>query len=68
MSDYLKSGDGFSSARDQRWRYQGRPWRQEHILKSFVLALKLKLLALASKPARPRKRPVLGSRTTLFFD
>ena len=28
----------------------------------------MKSLALASKPASPQKCPVLGTRTTLFFD
>ena len=35
----------------------GRPWPRGHNLKS-----------LASKPASPRKCPVLGSRTALFFE
>ena len=44
----------------------GDAWPRGHNLKS--LALKVKSLALASKPASPRKCPVLGSRTALFFD
>ena len=35
---------------------------------SLALASKLKSLALASKPTSPRKCPVLGSRTAVFFD
>ena len=37
-------------------------------MKSLALASRVKLLALASKPASSRKCPVLGSRTALFFD
>ena len=47
----------------QRWSPQGRPWPRGrprgHILKS---------LALASKPEVLENRPVLGSRTALFFE
>ena len=50
------------------------PWQRwsplEHNLMSLYLTSKLKSLALtlASKPASPRKWPVHGSRTALFFD
>ena len=42
----------------RRWSPQGRPWPRGHILKS---------LTLASKPQVLKNCPVLGSRTTLFF-
>ena len=45
--------------------------KQSGVLKDVLLkslASKVKSLALASKPASPRKCPVLGSRTALFFD
>ena len=42
------------------WRFKEQRWSpQGHNLKS---------LALASKPTRPQKCPVLSSRTALFFD
>ena len=44
----------------QRWSPQG------HILKS--LALKVKSLALASRPQVLENWPVLGSRTAVFFE
>ena len=34
----------------------------------FGLGLEAQVLALASKPTSPRKYPVLGSRTALFFN
>ena len=49
----------------QRRSPQKRP--RGHILK-VLLALKLKSLALVSKPRSPRKYPVLGSGTVLFFN
>ena len=49
---------------DQRWSPRGRPWLPGHNLKS----LASKVNFLASKPTSPRKCPVLGSRTALFFD
>ena len=56
----------------QRWSPRGRPCPpgrpRGHNLKSLTLALKAKSLTMASKPSSPRKYPVLGSRTTLFFD
>ena len=59
----------------QRWSPRGRPWPRGrprgHILKSLALALASKVkslaLALASKPQVLENRPVLGSRTALFF-
>ena len=45
--------------------------KQSGVLKDVLLkslASKVKSLPLASKPASPRKCPVLGSRTALFFD
>ena len=45
---------------NQRWSPRG------HILKS--LASKFKSLALASRPQVLENRPVLGSRTALFFE
>ena len=58
----------------QRWSPRGRPWPRGrprgHILKSLALASKVKslALALASKPQVLENCPVLGSRTTLFFE
>ena len=60
----------------QRWSPRGRPWPRGrprgHILKSLALALASKVkslaLALASKPQVLENRPVLGSRTALFFE
>ena len=52
----------------QRWSPSGRPWPRGHILKSLALALKVKSLALASKPQVLENYPVLGSRTALFFE
>ena len=49
----------------QRWSPRGRPWPRGQILKS--LASKVKSLALASRPQVLENRPVLGSRTALFF-
>ena len=48
----------------QRWSPQGHPcyWHVE------VLGLASKLKSLALKPTSPRKCPVLGSRTPLFFE
>ena len=55
---------------EQRWSSRGRPWPlgrpREHILKS--LALKVKSLALASRPQVLENWPVLGSRTALIFE
>ena len=55
----------------QRWSPRGRPWPRGrprgHILKSLALALKVKSLALASRPQVLENWPVLGSRTALFF-
>ena len=45
---------------------QERFWPCGHIFKLLALASNLKLLAL--KPSSPRKFPVFGSRTALFFD
>ena len=50
----------------QRWSPRGRPWPRGHILKS--LALKVKSLALASRPQVLENWPVLGSRTAVFFE
>ena len=47
----------------QRWSPRGHPWPQVR-----PIGQNLKSLALASKPSNPRKYPVLGSRTTFFFD
>ena len=52
----------------QRWSPRGRPWPRGHILKSLALALKIKSLALASRPQVLKNWPVLGSRTALFFE
>ena len=51
----------FDCCKNQRWSPRGRPWPREHprghIFKS-----------LASKPQVLKNRPVLGSRTALFFE
>ena len=49
---------------DQRWSPRG------HILKSLALASKVKflVLVLASRPQVLENRPVLGSRTAVFFE
>ena len=56
----------------QRWSPRGRPWPRGrprgHILKSLALASKVKSLALASRPQVLENWPVLGSKTTLFFE
>ena len=52
------------SCNQQRWSPRGRPWPRGHILKS--LASKVK--SLASRPQVLENRPVLGSRTALFFE
>ena len=53
---------------EQRWSPRGRPWPRGHILKSLALASKVKSLALASRPQVLENWPVLGSRTTIFFE
>ena len=50
----------------QTWSPRRRAWPRGHIFKFLALASKLKFLA--SKPTSPRKFPVLGSRTALFFE
>ena len=59
----------------QRWRPRGRPWPrrlEDYILKSSsrmnfeVLGLEGQVLGLEA--SSPRKWPVLGSRTALFFE
>ena len=52
------------SCNQQRWSPRGRPWPRGHILKS--LASKIK--SLASRPQVLKNRPVLGSRTAVFFE
>ena len=56
----------------QMWSPRGRHWPRGHphghILKSLALALKVKFLALASKPQVLENWPVLGSKTALFFE
>ena len=58
--------------RKQKWSPRGRPWPRGrprgHILKSLALALKVKSLALASRPQVLENWPVLGSRTAVFFE
>ena len=58
----------FYATKYQRWSPRGRSWPRGHKLKYLTLASKVKSLALASKPASPRKFPVLGSRIAIFFD
>ena len=55
---------------NQRWSPRGRPWPRGQILKSLALASKVKslALALASRPQVLENWPVLGSRTTLYFE
>ena len=57
---------------NQRWSLRGHPWprggARGHILMYLALALKIKSLALASKPQVLVNCPVLGSRTALFFE
>ena len=52
----------FAWSDNQRWSPRG------HILKSLALALKVKSLALASRPQVLENWTVLGSRTALFFE
>ena len=48
---------------DQRWSPRERIWPRGH-----PRGHNLKSLALVSKPGSPQKCPVLGLRTSLFFD
>ena len=50
-------------AKYQRWSPRGRPWPQGRPRGQI-----LKSLALATKPQVLENWPVLGSRTTLFFE
>ena len=50
----------------ERWSSRGRPWPRGHIWKPLALASKVK--SLASKPQVLENCPVLGLRTTLFFE
>ena len=61
------SGAGGLRFNGQIWKWSPGERPRRYIFKSLVLALKLKSLALDSKPTSPQKCPVLDSGTALFL-